>query len=169
MNTHHSSKVPNESHFCLEVGKGRQHNVLGCDGKHSLVSDIPMAGFPNNKEFHYVFSVKEKSILFSRNSSKILTAIQAYISTRVHKYTELHSHNRTFFSNENQVLLYLISFFKSMKDTASHSKDRQNSYCCFLGGKNNLSNIPFNFPWSCTDLCPSFHFINFKMSPLCIH
>ena len=53
-------QLKNQTHFCLEVGKGHQHIVLCCDGKHSLVSDIPLADFPNNKESHCVFSVRGK-------------------------------------------------------------------------------------------------------------
>lgn len=51
------------SYFCLEVEKGHPHNVLCCDEKRSLVFDIPLVDFPNNKESHSVFSVRGKNIV----------------------------------------------------------------------------------------------------------
>ena len=66
------------SHFCLEVEKGHQHNVLCCDGKRSLVFDIPLVDFPSNKESHCVFSVRRKNILFS-NKKWSVTCINLVI------------------------------------------------------------------------------------------
>lgn len=65
LHSNYSFKIKNRSHFCLEGGKGHQHNVLCCDGKRSLVFDIPLVDFPSNKESHCVFSVRGNNTSFS--------------------------------------------------------------------------------------------------------